>query len=203
MNLKVKICGITRAEEIEMVNKSLPDYIGFVFTTSRVMITPEEASRLVEGLDKRIKKVGVFVDREQEEVKEIAHICKLDVLQFHGSETAKYCSRFAQQVWKAIGIENSQSLDILDHYKVDAILLDSVVQGKCGGTGKTFDWSIIDGISEKYNIILAGGLNEDNVSHAIRKVRPFCVDVSSGVETNGIKDGNKIDRFIKLVRGVV
>lgn len=203
MGVKVKICGLTRPEDIEAVNEFMPDYIGLVFTPSRLMVTPEKGAELVSGLDNRIKKVGVFVDRDVNEVISIARICSLDILQFHGSESGKYCSQFKQQIWKAVGIENSESLNRLKEYSVGGILLDSVVNGKCGGTGQTFDWEIAGDISKTYKVILAGGLNAGNVINAINMVKPFCVDVSSGVETDGLKDAHKIKEFIKLVREAV
>ncbi len=200
MEIKVKICGMTRTEDIEAVNRFLPDYVGFVFAPSRRMVSPEKAAELISNLDKRIKKVGVFVNHSENEVKRIAEKCSLDVLQFHGNETSQYCSRFKHEIWKALGINDTQSLDALKQYCVDGILLDTVLNGVCGGTGQTFDWSIAEEFSKEYRIILAGGLNQDNVIEAISKIKPFCVDVSSGVESKGIKDPAKIYEFIKAAK---
>lgn len=200
MEVKVKICGITRMEDIEIVNKLLPDYVGFVFAPSKRMITPEKACELIANLDKRIRKVGVFVNCDPEQVKIIARKCNLDVLQFHGDEQYEYCLGFEQEVWKAVGVVNLESLSVLETYKVDGFVLDSMVDGKSGGTGQVFDWGLVEGITSKYKIILAGGLTPSNVKNAIRRVKPFCVDVSSGVETDGKKDPEKVEKFIKAVK---
>ena len=198
---RIKICGVTREKDIEAVNIYKPDYVGFVFAASRRRVTHEKASQLISKLDKGIKKVGIFVNHDRHCVEEIAGRCSLDVLQFHGNETSQYCVGFKQEVWKALGVDSKESLMKLDEFKVGGILVDSMNCGNSGGTGKTFEWEVVCGLSEKYKIILAGGLNTDNVIEAINKVRPYCVDVSSGVESDGAKDPAKIEKFIKTVRG--
>ena len=202
MKTKVKICGITRIEDVKTLNKYLPDYVGFVFAPSRRRIEPEKVSELISELDARIKKVGVFLNHSQRDVEDIAYKCSLDVLQFHGDETVQYCASFKQKVWKAIGIKNAQSLKRIEDFQVEGILLDSIVDGKSGGTGQPFDWKMVNCLPENVKVILAGGLNSRNVLEAIEKVKPFCVDISSGVETDGVKDTKKIKEFIELVKGV-
>ena len=203
MKTKVKICGITRIEDVKTLNKYLPDYVGFVFAPSRRRIESEKAAELISELDARIKKVGVFLNHSQRDVEDIAYKCSLDVLQFHGDETAQYCASFEQKVWKAIGIKNAQSLKRIEHFQVDGILLDSIVDGKSGGTGQPFDWQMVSCLPENVKVILAGGLNSRNILEAIEKVKPYCVDISSGVETDGVKDTKKIKEFVELVKGVI
>lgn len=198
--MKIKICGLRRVEDINYVNELKPDYVGFVFAKSRRQITPYQGKKLIEKLDKRIKKVGVFVNSPIEEVKEIAHICGLDILQFHGDENPETLKGFQQEVWKSFRIKDHNSFKELDNYSVDGYLLDTFAKEEHGGTGKIFDWQLIPPEHKKKFMILAGGLTVENIRRAINEAEPKIVDVSSGVEVNGYKDFNKIKRFLKKVR---
>lgn len=199
MSVKIKICGLKREEDIEAVNNYLPDYAGFVFAEkSKRNVTKEQAKSLIEKLDKRIKPVGVFVNSDINEVNEIAEYCNLEVIQLHGDETPEMCRSIKRKVWRALSV-NDKTIDLeMEKYKnsCEAFVLDN---GK-GGTGEKFDWTIVTQLSTKYTIFLAGGLYPENVKHALEIVRPHGVDVSSGVETEGVKDVNKIRRFIENAR---
>lgn len=206
---KIKICGIRRIEDIEYVNKLLPDYIGFVFAKSKRKIQIKDAKRLSLLTDNRIKKIGVFVNEDIRVVKEIADTVKLYALQFHGNEDEKYVSNFKEyRVWKSMSI-NVDTVNVEDYENeiskineslVQAIVLDSISKNKFGGSGVSFDWDIVKKLSIKKKLILAGGLNSNNILEAINKVKPYAVDVSSGVETDGFKDFYKIKKFIEKVR---
>ncbi|WP_320047643.1 phosphoribosylanthranilate isomerase [uncultured Ilyobacter sp.] len=195
---EAKICGIKNQSDVDIVNEFKPDYIGLVFAKSKRQVTLEKAAELSKNLDGKIKKVGVFVDEDPEKVAEIAKACGLDILQFHGKESPEYCSSFEDyEVWKSfVGDEN-----IFENIKkydgcADAFLVDSSVPG----SGKKFDWNNIKELSEIYKIILAGGLNPENVAEAVEKVKPQVVDVSSGVEGDNGKSREKVEKFIGEVR---
>jgi phosphoribosylanthranilate isomerase len=200
---KVKICGLTRAVDIEYVNELKPDYIGFVFAKSKRKVSAEAALSLREKLNKDIKVVGVFVNESIEAVTAIAEKVRLDVLQFHGEEDMHYINCFKDyEVWKAISVNCEENLKELDKFNGVRILLDSKVEGMLGGTGQAFDWNILNKLDFRNNIILAGGLNIDNIQKARELVDSYGVDVSSGVETHGVKDYNKIKKFIEKARGL-
>ena len=157
------------------------------------------------SMSPHVKKVGLFVDADPQEVRETAHFLSLDVLQFHGNESPEYCAAFKDRaVWKAIKVGSIADLTRIGNYSsVDAILLDANVQGQMGGTGQTFDWNLAKK-AKVYGkpIVLAGGLNPSNVAQAISIVDPFCVDVSSGVEeSKGKKSMEKMKAFIEAAKG--
>ncbi|WZL74089.1 phosphoribosylanthranilate isomerase [Clostridiaceae bacterium 35-E11] len=197
---KVKICGLTNEEDIMYANELKPDYVGFVFTKSSRQIDKYRAKELLAGLDNNIKKVGVFLNTPANEVYEITKYCDLDILQFHGNEQPVYCNLFEHEVWKTFRIKDINSLKELERYHREGVLLDTFMQGQYGGTGKTFDWDIVRNISKSRWVILAGGLTIENVKQAIETVQPMVVDVSSGVEVDGVKDFKKMRKFIENVR---
>jgi len=207
--IKIKICGLKRVEDIEYVNELLPDYVGFVFAKSNRQVTLSEASELIGLLDKNIKTVGVFKDEEIENVKYAAGYLKLDILQLHGNEDGNYIKRLSDfKVWKAAGIDSEavctdESINRMYGYEADGILLDSIVNGVKGGTGTSFSWDIINNLNSGKKIILAGGINSENIENAIKKVRPYAVDVSSGVEEDGIKSYEKMKKFIEKARNII
>ncbi|HHW57626.1 MAG TPA: phosphoribosylanthranilate isomerase [Clostridia bacterium] len=200
---KIKICGLRRKEDIEYANELKPDYVGFVFSKSKRQVNLEQALYLISLLDKNIKTVGVFVNEPVEEVLKIAKTLNLDVLQFHGEETQEYIDNFKNfTVWKAIRIKDREDLRKTKEFDVNALLFDTFSKGNYGGTGETFNWDVLKVFKLSLPIILAGGLNENNVEEAIKVVNPYAVDVSSGVETEGYKDFNKMKSFIEKVRGI-
>lgn len=208
---KVKICGLTRERDIEIVNRHLPDYAGFVFSESRRRIAAGKAAELCAGFDRRIKKAGVFVNEKLSDVLEIAAMCRLDVIQVHGDESPEFISCLKKklpgvEVWKAVRVRDANSITKIRDYFMeqeyfpDAIVLDAYSNKGYGGTGKTFDWKIAKEAAVNCRIILAGGLAPENVKEAVEIVCPYAVDVSSGVETEGYKDEIKIRDFINAVR---
>ncbi|MDQ2086795.1 phosphoribosylanthranilate isomerase [Herbivorax sp. ANBcel31] len=205
---KVKICGLRREEDVEYVNRYLPEYIGFIFAKSRRRISIEFAGKLKKSLLPDIKTVGVFVNEDLLKVSETAYDLELDCIQLHGDETYEYVENLKKklkekkeiEVWKAIRVKDGDSIKKMSCYNVDAFVLDAYIEGIYGGVGKTFDWEIAKQAKKIGKIILAGGLNTGNISEAIKEVKPFAVDVSSGVETNKYKDEKKIKDFIESVK---
>lgn len=198
---KIKICGLTSKEDIEMVNGLAIDYVGFVFASSKREVTPRKAKELMKLLNPKIKTVGVFVNEDMSKVNEVAHLCSLDIVQLHGSETPKTCQKSTKPVWKAFSVATIKDVERhLCYPDVAGILLDTFVPGVPGGSGRTFNWDVATGI-QRSNIILAGGLSPSNVGSAIDQIRPDVVDVSSGVEKDGVKDLGKIIEFIRSVKG--
>ena len=197
---KVKICGLRRVEDINAVNSALPDYIGFVFAPSRRRLDERAAAMLKERLDRRIRAVGVFADQEIGTISGLYRNGVIDMAQLHGGEDAGYIAKLKGRcdcpVIKAVGI--GDTLPPLP--EGPEYLLFDTLSAERGGTGRVFDWSIIQDIAGR-PYFLAGGLTPDNVSGAIKKLAPFCVDVSGGVETGGIKDAGRIHEFVRTVRG--
>ncbi len=200
---KVKICGLRRREDILYVNELKPDYVGFVFAKSKRQIDKYRTKELIDGLDKSIKTVGVFLNNTADAVKEISKFCNLDIIQFHGDESPEYCGLFNREVWKAFRVKDEDSLKALDKYKTYGYLLDTYVKGAYGGTGEIFNWNLASKTRAERFIILAGGLNYGNVDEAINLVKPSVVDVSSGVEIDGYKDFNRMKKFIERVRKII
>ncbi len=201
---KVKICGLRRMQDIEYANQLQPDYVGFVFSQSKRMVSKESAKMLIDHLDGRIKRVGVFVNEKIEMVNEMTTSLGLDVVQLHGDEDDDYVENLKGildvEVWKALRIKGIT--DLQREVKADKILIEGFVNGLYGGTGVRFDWSLIENFEFSRPVILAGGLNVSNVEEGIKKVRPYAVDVSSGVETDGYKDFEKMKEFIEKVRSL-
>lgn len=203
----IKICGIKRVEDIQYVNKYLPHYIGFVFAESKRRVSAEQVRILKQRLDPTINTVGVFVNEDIEEIVKIADECRLDGIQIHGDETVQYVDTLRGklqshpanrnvEIWKAVRVKDESSISLLNSYKVDAFVLDAFVEGAYGGAGKVFDWKLAS-LAESYGrIFIAGGLSPENVTDAVKTVRPYGVDVSSGVETGGFKDEDKIKQFV-------
>jgi phosphoribosylanthranilate isomerase len=202
---KVKICGLSRAEDIAAVNRALPDFVGFVFAPSRRRVDIQTAAALKKKLDSRIEVVGVFVNENVETVIRAYNNRIIDLVQLHGDEDDDYVKRLKEscgcRVIKAIGV--GDTLPVLPS-EPDYLLFDALQAGskQRGGIGKTFDWSLLTGYRGP-PYFLAGGLTVDNVSDAITFLSPYCVDVSSGVETNGVKDAGKIHEFVCQVRGEI
>ena len=195
---KIKFCGLTRIEDIEEVNKLKPDYIGFVFwPRSKRVVTREQASELKAMLDPSIKAVGVFVDEDIEVVKSLLNDDIIDIAQLHGSEDGTYINDLkmstGKPVIKAFKIRSEDDGRQAEESPADMVLLDSGM-----GTGKTFNWEIIKGVKRPF--FLAGGLAPDNAAEAIRELHPYALDVSSGIETEGIKDTKKMTDFYEAVR---
>ena len=197
--IRIKICGLQDTASALAAAEAGADAIGLVFAPSKRKVQPAIAREICKNLPALVNKVGVFVDEEAAVVKDIAAYCGLDTLQFHGRESAEYCSQFSQPVIKAFPIQDKASLAQLNGFETYTVLLDSYSAGCAGGTGCTFSWQLVE-LAGRKRIILAGGLSAANVVTAIRTVRPYGVDVSSGVETDGKKDIRKIKEFITTIR---
>ena len=205
MRTRVKICGITRSEDIDIAVAAGVDALGFVFyPPSPRAVSIEQAAKLCAKIPAFVIRVGLFVDAAPDEVNAVLASVPLSLLQFHGSESASYCESFARPYLKAVKIAAHTEADwvaeqIQLHPNAAGILLDTDVSGVAGGSGQSFDWSVIPA-SSAGKIVLAGGLSEANVAAAIETVRPYAVDVSSGVEqAPGIKSQSSIDEFMRAV----
>ncbi len=198
--IRIKICGLRDVDAALAAAVAGVDAIGMIFAPGKRQVEPDTAREICRALPPFVSKVGVFVDEPAEKVQEIAAYCGLDTLQFHGRESAAYCSRFSQTVIKALAVKDESSLALLDEYRHCHLLLDSYVPGKPGGTGRVFPWELAVRAARTHRIILAGGLTADNVLNAVQTVKPLGVDVSSGVESNGVKDHDKIRRFVRTIR---
>jgi phosphoribosylanthranilate isomerase len=199
----VKICGLTRDEDVKAAVASGADAIGFVFTASPRRISAETAIRLSSYVPEGVLRVGLFLDQDKSDIDRVVNSVPLDVLQFHGSESEQECNAFGLPWLKAVAMENAESAKQAerDYPGAMGLLLDSHTTGRRGGSGKIFDWSLSRPVAKP--VWLAGGLNAHNVAQAISIVRPFAVDVSSGVEVApGIKDASRMATFIRTVREV-
>lgn len=195
---KIKFCGLTLLSDIEAANRLKPEYIGFVFwPRSKRVVTREQAAELKAALDPAIKAVGVFVDEDLSVVKSLLDDGIINIAQLHGNEDEDYIkelkNKSGKQVIKAFKIRSEDDLKLAEESSADMVLLDSGM-----GTGKTFDWDLIGSVSRPY--FLAGGLGVDNAEEAVRKLHPYALDVSSGIETDGVKDEVKMAAFANAVR---
>lgn len=198
---KIKICGITNKEDAMWVANLAADYLGMVFAKeSKRSVSESSAQEIVTALPPYLEKVGLFVNEEPKRVEKIIQKCKLDIVQFHGEESPEYCVQFKGKVKviKAFRIKDEESLAQIPQYDVDFILLDAYVDEERGGTGETFNWDLAIKAKEFGKpIFLAGGLTGDNVADAIKMVKPYAVDVSSGVESSSRrKDVDLMQKFI-------
>ena len=195
---KIKICGLSRLEDISAVNALKPEYIGFVFfKKSRRYVSPEKALELKKILDKEIKAVGVFVDEDIKTVEKFLKSGIIDIAQLHGNETDDYIKSLKEStgkpVIKAFKIRSLSDIETAENCTADMILLDAGM-----GDGKLFDWSLVSGMKRPY--FLAGGLDCTNAETAVSRLHPYALDVSSGVETDGLKDIQKMTAFMNAVR---
>ena len=203
MKTAVKICGITRVEDALVAARCGAHAIGLVFyRPSPRYVTPERAAEIVRALPPFVTPVGLFVDASEEEVLEIASRARVQMIQFHGSETPEFCARFELPYLKAVRVR--PEVDLLQYARdfegAKALLLDAYQEGLHGGTGAVFDWDLIPP-ALPLPVVLSGGLHPENVAEAVRRVRPCAVDVSSGVEASkGIKDAARIEAFVNGVR---
>lgn len=210
---KVKMCGISKVETIPAIIDAKPDYMGLVFAPSKRQVTVEQAKILVEELHKQyavrynsetIKTVGVFVNETIENLLKIAEEVKLDVIQLHGDEDESFIQILKEQsnveVWKAVQVRSAADAEKWIDSSADMLLFDAYHKDERGGTGEVFDWSSLDEFERPF--MLAGGIDSTNVARAIRTVRPYGIDISSGIETNSVKDDEKMKAFTNIVRTV-
>ncbi len=201
--IKIKICGITNAEDALGAVELGADALGFIFhPQSRRYVTPEKAKGIIERLPPFVFKIGVFVDEEPETILKTVNKCRLDGIQLHGRESPEFCAKFRRRVIKGLRPQREEEVAKIADYKVDALLLDSYHPDMEGGTGTTFDWELA--VAAKMfgmPVILSGGLNPENVAEAVRLVKPYGIDVASGVESfQGKKDLDKVRDFIEQAR---
>ncbi len=195
---KIKLCGLSRPCDIEVANGLSPEYIGFVFAPkSKRYVTPEKAKELKQMLAPNIKAVGVFVKEAPENVAKLLQDGMIDIAQLHGNEDEDYMKQLRKltdkPIIKAFRIETARDIVDAEHCTADYVLLDSGA-----GTGTVFDWKLIQNIQKQY--FLAGGLSPGNVADAVTRLHPFAVDVSSGIETAGVKDKTKMAAFVAAAR---
>jgi phosphoribosylanthranilate isomerase len=205
MAVIVKICGITSLRDAMAAAEAGADAMGFVFhEPSPRCVSLETAARIIARLPPFIVKVGLFVDAPEDLVLRATHQCGLSLLQFHGAESPEYCLQFGLMSMKAFRIRDAASLQVLPDYRTDAWLLDAYSPDKAGGTGETFNWDLaVEAQRWGRPIFLAGGLTPENVGEAVRRVRPYAVDVSSGVESvPGKKDPAKVRAFVQAAKRV-
>ncbi len=202
--VKVKICGITNLDDALAAAEAGADALGFVFYPESPRFTePGKARSIILKLPVFITTVGVFVDESEDLIRRILRESGVQMLQFHGSESPVLCTRFREKVIKTIRIKDEESIDSMRMYNLDTFLLDTHHDEIKGGTGRTFDWKIAEMAKEYGRVILSGGLTPFNVVEAIRVVKPYGVDISSGVEISpGEKDHGKVREFINKVRSL-
>ncbi len=204
--VRVKICGITNLEDALEIAGFKPDALGFIFyKKSPRYIRPDKARGIIRHIPKSIKKVGIFVDGKENNIKRIAKDLKLDMLQFHGNESEEFCNKFrSYKIIKAFRIKDRIDFRSILSYKTYAYLFDTFVKSKIGGTGKKFNWALIRYLSGfRKSIFLSGGLDAKNIQVAIKQAHPDWVDVSSSVEIKpGKKDYKKVKEFIEAVRKI-
>jgi phosphoribosylanthranilate isomerase len=199
----VKICGIQSLEIAETVARNGADLMGFIFAPSRRYIAPEKAAQISQQID-CIKKVGVFVNESINQVNEIARQCNLDYVQLHGDETPAYCNKIKYPIIKAFRYNEDFTSYKVNQYDVAMVLIDSYQVGKAGGTGKTFSWQAAQQSFRDIEqpILVAGGLTIGNVKEAVQVLSPMGIDVSGGVEINGEKSVEQIEKFLAYVRSL-
>ena len=210
---KVKMCGISKVETIPAVVEAKPDYMGLVFAPSKRQVTVDQAKILIEELHKQcinhydtkvVKTVGVFVNETLDNLVRIADTANLDAVQLHGDEDETFIQSLKErtnvEVWKAIQIRTAADTEKWIDSSADMLLFDAYHKDERGGTGEVFDWSSLDAFERPF--MLAGGIDSTNVARAIRTVRPYGIDISSGIETNGVKDDEKITAFTKIVKSI-
>jgi phosphoribosylanthranilate isomerase len=200
--MEIKICGITNIEDASFVATCGADAIGFIFyPKSPRYVAPETVKKIIETISTEITTVGVFVNHEVVEIKEIIDFCGFDLVQLHGDESPAYCGQFPQsQVIKALGPRAEDDLGKMREYPVKAILVDAHDPVRYGGTGEQSDWELAAKIKETHPLILAGGLTLDNIQEAVEIVSPHAVDINSGAEiAPGKKDHQKVKAIIDLV----
>ena len=210
---KVKMCGISKVETIPAIVDAKPDYMGLVFAPSKRQVTVEQAKILIEELHKQcinhydikvVKTVGVFVNETLDNLVRIADTANLDAVQLHGDEDEAFIQSLKErtnvEVWKAIQIRTAADTEKWIDSSAEMLLFDAYHKDERGGTGEVFDWSSLDAFERPF--MLAGGIDCTNVARAIRTVRPYGIDISSGIETNGVKDDEKITAFTKIVKSI-
>ena len=196
--VKVKVCGMTSLKDTLVAVEEGADAVGFIFyKKSPRSVTMKTVREIVLELPPFVDTVGVFVDETAEQINKIADYCNLDIIQLHGDESPTFCKKIRRKVIKAFRIKDMQSVKKLSSFQVSGFLLDTFSENLHGGTGKVFDWNLALPAKKFGPVIMAGGLTPNNVQQAVRQIRPYGVDVCSGVESEpGIKDHKKVRAFL-------
>ncbi|MDM5249469.1 MULTISPECIES: phosphoribosylanthranilate isomerase [unclassified Lysinibacillus] len=198
---KVKICGLKEQQHVQTAVEAGADAIGFVFAPSKRQVTVEQAQQLAKHVPEGILKIGVFVNPSAEELRTAVENVPLDYVQYHGEETPDFIREQGYPAIKALSVRGAKDVQAAVNYDVDYYLFDAPGTDFKGGSGHTFDWTLLEMVGiPREKLILAGGLQAKNIEEAVSLVSPFMVDVSSGVETEGIKDIAKINAFIQSVK---
>lgn len=202
MNPVVKICGLREVEHARVAVEAGADFVGFVFAPTRRYVAPKQVRAITQELPRSVPRVGLFVDETAETIREIFATCRLDYVQLCGDESPEYCVALGLPVVKSLRVRGGEIAAEVERYATVShwIQLDGFQRGAYGGTGTTFDWRLAGELSSRYRIMLAGGLNPENVGEAIAVGQPWGVDVSSGVETDGQKDVAKIRAFVRAAK---
>jgi phosphoribosylanthranilate isomerase len=197
--VKVKVCGMTSLKDALVAVEEGADAVGFIFyKKSPRSVTMKIVREIVLELPPFVDTVGVFVDESAVQINKIADYCNLDIIQLHGDESPTFCKRIRRKVIKAFRVKDMQSVKKISSFQVSGFLLDTFSENLHGGTGKVFDWNLVLPAKKFGPVIMAGGLTPNNVQQAVRQVRPYGVDVCSGVESEpGIKDHKKVRAFLK------
>jgi phosphoribosylanthranilate isomerase len=202
--VRVKVCGITNYQDAEMAVALGVDALGFIFAPSPRQITPQKAREIVRAIPPFVNMVGVFVNERPDAVRRIIRLCGLDLIQFHGDESPELCEEFMPHTIKAFRIRGRSMLPSIIPYKgkIRAVLFDTYVEERPGGTGKTFDWDVaVKGKALGIPVILSGGLTPLNIGSAVSTVHPFAVDVNSGIEERpGKKDPLLMEELMEKIR---
>ncbi len=197
---KVKICGLMEPEHVQAAVEAGADAVGFVFAPSRRRVAIAQAKELASFVPDHVMKIGVFVDAEREELERVFREVPLDYVQHHGNETAEFIKKIGLPSIKALSVHGDEDVERMNGYNTEFVLFDTPGIEFRGGSGRVFDWNLLEGNVSRERVILAGGLNAQNVKEAIRQVRPYMVDVSSGVEIERRKDATLIREFIRTVK---
>lgn len=203
--MKIKMCGLQRPEDIIYANEYIPDYIGFVFAASKRKVSAQKARELGRGLDPRIKKAGIFVNEPAEDLISTACKSEIDIIQLHGDEDKEYIKEVKRQtgkeVWKAVRVRTAEDIKKAMDLPADKLLLDSFSEDSYGGTGKVMNFDVLRQAKITKPYFIAGGLTIENLPEILAEFNPYGIDISSGIETGGVKDREKMKRVIQCVRG--
>ncbi|MDE5741410.1 MAG: phosphoribosylanthranilate isomerase [Oscillospiraceae bacterium] len=201
--ISVKFCGMRRPQDIEYANLCRPDYVGFILSQGfKRTVSAEDFLALEKGLDKDIKKVGVFVNERPKNILELAE--HLDVIQLHGDEdfsTVFYYSDITEcEIWKAVRAKSTEDIERYKWGHIDKLLIDSYCENSVGGTGKRINTEIVKSAKIQKPFFIAGGITAENIAEIVRDTKPYGVDISSGIETDGIKDLQKMKKIMQILR---
>lgn len=203
MDIKLKLCGIKRSEDVKFLNEFPPDYAGFVFAKSRRQVTLEWAKSLSDKLSEGIRRVGVFVNQPIDTMPDFLGV--INVFQLHGDENGDYIRRLRElipsrfEIWKAVRVQTAEDISDAEKLGADRLLLDAFSKDAYGGTGITADWELIERADIDVPCFLAGGITADNLESAALRIKPYGIDLSGGIETDGVKDREKIKEVFDII----